>query len=219
MMLALLSLVVCLFVGIANERSRDGKTDAPLQKCILVCMVLITIFSGVMLDVGNYSTNAGSVLYAGVLSLQYLLMRRFGWEAGQRCVVSTMIGMAMLTTTMAVMGELAGADQQGRAYALVIDSSRAVTAASFVAFAIGQSLLVMIYRAARCMPAAVSYGINIAVVQAVDSVIFYPIAFGFDGMGLAMLLPGYIIKVSLGLLAMPLLVLVTRDSGDAAGYR
>lgn len=211
MMLTLMAMMVCIFVGIANERAMVSGTDEALQKTILVFMVVITIFGGVMIDAASgYSTNAGSVFYAGVLALQYIIMRRFGWEAGLKCVVSTFVSLIMLVITMAVMAELSGSDELGRAYALVIETSRRVTVASFVAFASGQLVFVVIYKASQKMPTSVAYGANMVVVQAVDSAIFYPIAFGFDKMGLGSMLSGYAIKVGIGLLAIPLLSLATR---------
>lgn len=210
MILTLLALIVCLFVGIAHERASLLNNDEPLQKCILVCMALITVFGGVMVNVGDYKTNAGAVLYAGVLGMQYLIMRKFGWQAGTRCVISTFIGLVMLTAIMAVLAELAGGDPLGSAYALVIETSRQLAVASFIAFAFGQTLFVLLFRASEHLPLAISYGVNVTVVQALDSMIFFPVAFGFDNLLSGPMLPGYLIKVALGLLAAPLLALAIR---------
>lgn len=209
-MLALLALVVCLFVGIAHERSRRTRSEGPLQNCALVCMVTITIFGGVMVDVGSFRTNAGAVVYAAVLTLHYLIMRRFGWMAGMRCMIGTFLSLVMLTAIMTIMAEMVNPGQLGDAYTTVIETSRRVAVASFVAFALGQTLFVLFYRVAEHLPLAISYGANIVVVQALDSAVFFPIAFGFDDLFSGPMLPGYFLKVALGLSAVPLLVLATR---------
>ena len=211
MNMIILALVVCLFIGIANERATATTSDEPLQKCIIICMVCITIFGGLMMDVGGgYRTNAGSVLYAGVLALQYIIMRRFGWEAGTRCVIGTFVSLAMLAALMAVFAEFVDHDPMGQAYRLVIEGARRITVASFVAFAVGQTLFVILYRKAQNAPMALGYVINIAIVQAVDSAIFFSIAFGFEGFGAGIMLSGYLVKVAIGLLMIPLLALATR---------
>ena len=215
MTLALLIIIAVAFTFVAWRAADRLGTDAPLQLLSMLNMVLITLFGGVLFSWADYSTNCGNVWYADVMLTQWLVMRRFGWRNGLRAAASTFVGLLMLLLITAVLQTQLSDSPLDTAYGMVIDASRDFTVASFMAFWLGQGVLITIYRACDARPLWLCYGVAIAAAQAVDSAVFFPIAFSsFDISLLHAAAAGFVVKVGLGLLAIPALARIGVPRGS-----
>ena len=196
-----------IFTALAWRAADRLSTDAPLQMLTLLNMVLITLFGGVLFNWAGYTTNCGNVWYADVMLSQWLVMRRFGWRNGLRAATNTFAGLLMLLLMAAALQAALSKSMLDTAYGIVIDASRDFTVASFVAFWLGQGVFIAIYRATDRRSLWLCYAAAMVAAQAVDSAIFFPIAFGSFGISLLnAALAGFAVKIGLGLLAMPALV-------------
>ena len=206
MTLSLLIIIAAVFTLIAWRAADRLETDAPLQLLTLLNMVLVTLFGGVLFDWAGYTTNCGNVWYADVMLTQWLVMRRFGWRNGLRAAASIFVGLLMLLLMAATLQAQLSDSPLDRAYGVVIVASRNFTVASFMAFWLGQGVLIAIYRAYDKRRLWLCYGVAIVAAQAVDSAVFFPVAFNsFDISLLNAALAGFVVKIWLGLLAMPVL--------------
>ena len=205
-MIFALIIIAAVFTFIFWRAADRLGTDAPLQLLTLLNMVLITLFGGVLFNWAGYTTNCGNVWYADVMLTQWLVMRRFGWRNGLRAAANTFAGLLMLLLMAASLQAALSDSALDTAYGMVIDASRDFTVASFMAFWLGQGVLLSIYRAYETRPIWLCYGVAIVAAQAVDSAVFFPVAFNsFDISLLNAALAGFAVKIGLGLLAMPLL--------------
>lgn len=187
---------------------RANKTSAPLHVFIVVNMLLIVRFGGWLADFGIGISNYGTIFYAAVMTAQYAIMQRNGWHTGVRCFGAVFGALALAAAVTALMSAgptLAGNESVVATYRDMLAISAAFAFASFGAFITGQLFFITFYSATEHRSVWIKYAANMVLAQAIDSVVFFSLAFGLNAATLRIMAIGYIAKVGLGLLALPVL--------------
>lgn len=178
-----------------------------LRTHMVVNMLLIALFGGVMLPpLAGMTSNAGNVCYASAVAALYLIWRSTGWRSalGTSSVVFASLLMIYLVTHV-MRGLLLGGTTLDGAYAVVIDASHRFTVASFVAFWLGQGIFIALLEQLQDMPMWLHYGIAVVAAQLADSAVFFLVAFGAEPAVIEIAAAGLVLKVVLGLAAIPML--------------
>ena len=207
------------FLVLASS-SKDG---IPLRAFVLTNMMMITVFGGIMLPAGVPQSNVGCIFYSFVLCGAMLLFRRDGAQAAAKVVRAVTFNLIMLLALSVIMNSMRWDGDGAAAYHEVLGGTYRFSYASLCAFIIGQSLYAYLYGKLKHMSVLSYYVFNMVLVQVVDTLVFFPIAFGASAMELIPLAGnGFVVKVAIGLMLAPFVVLLhhgqTSDSSRGSGY-
>ena len=207
------------FLVLASS-SKDG---IPLRAFVLTNMMLITVFGGIMLPAGVPQSNVGCIFYAFVLCGTMLMFRREGAQAAAKVVRAVTFNLIMLLALAVTMNAMRWDGDGAAAYHEVLSGTYRFSYASLLAFIIGQSLYAYLYARLQHMSVLSYYVINMIVVQAVDTLVFFPIAFGASALEILNIAGnGFVVKVAIGLMFAPFVVMLhhqpTADSNRHSEY-
>ena len=192
-----------------------GRDSAPLRAFVLLNMVLITVFGGIMFPPGIPTSNIGCVFYAFVLAAVMLLFRRDGTVSVVRILHVVVFSVLMLLAIAIVLNAMTWDGPTAPAYHEVLEGAYRFSYASLCAFAIGQALYTYLYRKLQHESVIWYYVANMILVQAIDTALFFPLAFGESLIGLLPIaLNGFFIKIAIGLLLTPFVFFLHRTSGE-----
>ena len=190
-----------------------GRDSAPLRAFVLLNMVLITVFGGIMFPPGMPTSNIGCVFYSFVLAAVMLLFRRDGTVSVVRILHVIVFSILMLLAIAVVLNAMKWDGPAAAAYHEVLEGAYRFSYASLCAFVIGQALYTCLYRKLQHRSVLWYYVVNMILVQAVDTALFFPLAFGESSIDLLpVALNGFFIKVAIGLLLTPFVVFLHRPA-------
>ena len=185
---------------------RLDKSLSPLHVLILVNMLLIARFGGWLADFGIGISNYGNIFYATVVAAQYAILQRGGRHLGTICFSTVFAALLLsfcITGIMSAGPVIPGNETMVSTYRKMLALSEHFAFASFGAFITGQIFFIAFYAATEKLGVWVNYVVNMAVTQAIDSVVFFSLAFGLDAASIRIMATGYVIKVGIDLLALP----------------
>lgn len=182
---------------------------------IVLNMVLISVLGQKIVPVFGFETNVGNVFYVAVFLGVYLLL-----EYGTKMLALRAMWMGVGTiVSLSVLLQLTLGMQSAESTAAVSDAMRAalgdvprVAIASILGFLAAVSLTISLYAPAHDELAAGSWPVRtlvlIMLAQLVDSVLFFTVAFWgtlATGAVIESIIAGYLIKVVLSAMTMPLI--------------
>ena len=181
----------------------------------VVNLLLIAILGGKLISVFGLTTNTGNIFYVSVYLATYMIIEYCGVSMAYRSVWIGAISvffftiMAQLVISMQATTEARNIDS---AMNLVFQQSIRVSLASIFAFVIAQGANIWLYQKLRERTKTKLFWLRVAasnmVAQAVDSVLFFTIAFVevIPSASLSSaIFTSYAIKVLFGLSAIPFL--------------
>jgi len=195
-----------------------------IYSVIVIFLILIATSGGKVVEFFGYETNAGNIFYASIFLATYFLIERYGKQEGIRSIWIGVGGIAFFAVMTQIAALITGSGSTSvfsEAFSLVYTQTTRVALASIVAFALSQTLNVMLYTRMR-----LRYGgrrlwmranASNAVAQLLDSALFFSIAFWglIPPANVAeVMLVGYVLKVAFMMVASFLLYLNTLEEDD-----
>lgn len=180
-------------------------------------MVMIAFVGAKLTSVLGGITNVGNVLYAAVILAQCIVIERWGRRAAIENIALVFVAIATVFVVGQAIKHAPGVPGNGAAAHIdaVLAASPAMTFASFVAFAIVQYGIVVMYQVfAGRMSAPLRYLAAAIVAQVLDSVLFFSVAFyrAVDhAVVLEIMAVGFVIKVAFAMLTAPVLAVSRND--------
>ena len=188
-----------------------------LYSVMIVFLILVATVGSKLVYFFGHETNTGNVFYASVFLATYFLIERYGRREG---LFSIWVGVAAVTfftlcvqITIALVGSGTTATLNA-GLAIALSSTPRIALASLVAYACSQTLNVYVYLflKERFQSRYLWMRANIAnaIAQAVDSLIFFTIAFAgvvTSSSIVGIVLTGFVIKVLYMMAASTLLYL------------
>ncbi len=186
-----------------------------LYVTIVINLLLITLFGAKLVSIFGSATNAGNVMYACVFFATYLLMEHGTARDGRRAIwigASAIVMFLALSKLVLMMESVSATQAVSEAMEQILTIAPRIALASLVAYITAQYMNVWLYTFGRESASSVHWWVRVICVmmaaQLVDSVIFFSIGFFgtvevrlvFESMWV-----GYMIKVLVGLAAVPLL--------------
>jgi uncharacterized integral membrane protein (TIGR00697 family) len=212
-----LFLRIILDLGFVFFMCRLGKEY--LYASIVVNLILISVIGSKLVTVFGFVTNTGNAFYASVFFATYLLLEHgrdgSGVKDGIRAILIGVVSIFFFT----VMSQLAVAivsipetASVSSAMSLLFGAVPRITLASLTAYAVAQSMNVWLYfmfdEAFEQKRLWLRVFSAIIIAQAVDSLLFFSIAFlgvvPFETV-LESMATGYFLKVGIGAISIPLL--------------
>ncbi len=198
-----------LFVFICSRRNLEW-----LLGSILVNLLLIGIFGVKLIEVFGFTTNIGNVFYASAFFATHFLLEKYGRTIAIRTIWDGVMFIAFFNIMSQLATHFIGlpvSTEVNTAISNLFAFSIRIVLASIVGFIFAQYININIYewlsnRTKRKSVWLCSLG-AISVSQLADSMLFFSIAF-FDLAGpilLQMILIGWVIKVSVGIIGIPFL--------------
>lgn len=185
-----------------------------LYGCLTVNLLMVSIFGSKLISVGGQVTNMGNVFYAMAFFAIYLLL-----EYGDRTVASRVIWTGTVSLILfSVLSQIAlfvsgtsSSTDVSVALDTVFSNSLHIAFASLSAFIVAQVVNSTAYMYLKELMHErhlwLRLSLAIVVVQAIDSVIFFSIAFfgtlSADAL-MHVMLTGYALKVTIGLVTIPM---------------
>ena len=201
-------MVMAEFAMIAYAGSRPNY-QVILGAGVFANMILIALFAPYLVEVGGLVTNVGTVFYAGVVASMCVVIERFGPLVARDAIPKTYIRLLMIFTACAIIERLPvveGNEAFAAAAKLVAGHQARVVAASFIAFFLSQMVLVIAYPKIRQrFGAALAVAGGTVLCQAVDSPVFFGVAFsdsGFSAM-LNLVVTGFLVKIGVAVVLAP----------------
>ena len=201
---------------------------ALLYTAIIIFLILIGTVGGKLVLFFGHVTNSGNIFYASVYLATYFLIERFGKREGIRSIWIGIAGAVTFAAAVQLVLALSGettTEPVNAALVTIFGSSFRVGFASIVAYGISQHLNVYLYSALkeRMNGSRLWLRANLsnAFAQALDSVVFFTIAFwGVVPPGNIgdIIITGFVIKVLFIMITSPLLYLNRFEEEDGKGY-
>jgi uncharacterized integral membrane protein (TIGR00697 family) len=196
-----------------------------LHGLILVFLILIATVGGKVASFEGHMTNVGVLFYASIYLATYFLVERWGRREGLRTIGIGVAGLLFYMLFMQVSSAIERAPSPSPtspALETIFPTASRIMLASILGFAVSQPVNVVLYsylkRRMRGRGVWLRATVANAVAQALDSLVFFSIAFSATvplAMVFDILITGYVIKVAFVALASPLLYLnsVEEDEG------
>lgn len=151
-------------------------TQMPFRTRWLVAinMILVSVLGSKLLTVAGNTTNIANVYYATVVVAQAFIYRLYGEKAALDTIRMTyfaLISAVALMYLTSLFPTVPGNEEAAFAVDIMSFSSFQIVLASFVAFMLGQTVLVHMLRHTNDAALAVFF------TQAIDSIVFFPLAF------------------------------------------
>lgn len=216
LILLLYAAIIGLTTLVAVQRSSH---NLPVFAFLLITCVT-SIGAKLMLVCGQ-TTNVGNIFYAGVTFAMSVKFCLYGRDAAMSTLRVVFIGLVAITAfrQLAIwMPVLPGDETRAAAATYIFKISLPLTTASFIAFYTAQSVNIYLLGRLRHWPGWLrKIGAN-TVAEAVDSFIFFPIAFGqswsHQQIAVAML-AGFALKTVLNILDTPVWLWLCRRQAVA----
>jgi uncharacterized integral membrane protein (TIGR00697 family) len=196
-----------------------------LEACIIVNLLLISLLGQKIVPMWGFATNVGNVFYASVFFAVYLILENGTSEEARRVIwiatFSIIAFIALMQLALLTSSTPETSDVSGMMNTLFALAPRTALA-SVLAFIISQYLNLFLYTHWSESIAGVHWWLRIACIialaQFVDSAIFFSLAFQGvveHSIVIESLIGGYVIKVAIGLLSIPLLFVSHRFAAPA----
>lgn len=171
-----------------------------LKASVVINLSLIAIFAQHTVDIFGFTTNIGSIFYAGVFLAMMIIVQNFGLR---KCINAITWGAMSIAVLLLINGYVIG----GEAASVVARNAMA----SISAFLISQYVAMYFYNNRSCGLLDTNCLLRTkftatCIGQAVDSIIFYPAAFLFImplHTVIEITIVGYLFKVALSVIDMP----------------
>lgn len=193
-----------------------------LGKICVANMVMITLLGVKMKVLFGVTLNVGDTLYAGVMLAQGVIVYRWGRAAALTSVTMvfvTLVSIFAIGQVVKAMPLVPG-DEGGLAVNYILSSSTRLIFAAFIAFAIVQSIFIVMVDTLRPHGVIIAYGVSCAICQILDSLIFYSIAFA-GVMSPDAIIPAVIVgsatKIIFAIVSIPLVAYAATDNRHACG--
>jgi uncharacterized integral membrane protein (TIGR00697 family) len=199
-----------------------------LYGVIAINLILISLLGGKIVEFFGYQTNTGNIFYASAFLATYFLIERHGKQEGARSILIGSVAVVFFTIFLKLSIALQSVDVSSAldmAYAKAFDPTFRLAFASVLAYIVSQTVNVNIYSALKHKFEGAHLwlraNISNVVAQAIDSVVFFVIAFWGvvppDNIK-EIILTGFTIKVLFMVCASPLLRLNTMQYEEEKGY-
>lgn len=189
-------------LGIPTLASRMGLKSISVSNILF--MLLVPLAGAPMISVYGFESNLGNFFYAAVvLGVAYKAWFH-GKQEAIRCINYIFFANVILFLILNVVHYSVGIS--------IYDTSTRIALASFASFLVGQRMLVHLLSQFRSHSMYVVMPTVMVLVQAVDSVLFFPMAFGYVlpfGTIVTIAVNGFLIKSALALLSVPFLYVST----------
>lgn len=172
------------------------KSERPLGDLIVLFMILISITGGKLIDICGYTTNIGNVFYSTVLLLVALKLQTNTPPDGDRFAIvrKTFISLILINAFLYIVTNVVGIDSEfNTALNVVSNKSAGIMVGSFFAFALSCSAMILLLPRYK-------YIISMFISEAIDSFVFFAIAFRGQWDALAF---GFLLKIAIGLMYYP----------------
>lgn len=185
------------------------ESSALLGKAVVSNMIVVSAFGAQLVDLGFGVINVGTIVYASVVAMQYVIFQHAGAARFKEVLAATSIGVLVFPITMLMLMSLP-AVTDANAYSAVFKSIRNVALPSFWAFFVSQ---VALYWALQKFHTRwFGYPLAILLCQTIDSLAFFLVAFAQNPMWPQLLVDGLITKVIVGLTFWPVVQYVVRKA-------
>lgn len=206
--LILILILNALLIAIAFYKGEEW-----LRWLIAVQMIVVTVTARKLFDFGFGVSNIASLCFATVFLIETLIYFRFGLEAAQKTIqtsIFALIGFVLLRILVVYTDPtVAGNEELTEAYRTIVKTIPQIPIASFLGFFCSMQVLLLVLHLFE-KQILVAYLIGMICAQIVDSLIFFPIVFGggaFSGETLKIVATGFTIKIIVGLILAPILLL------------
>ena len=168
--------ISCVAVGAASWFS----TPLRLRRIITINMMMVVSFGTLLGDFGGYVTNYGTAWYATVVGTQIVLLDRYGRLAAAETIPACYMAvtLALLCTFPLTFAPVLPGNDAGAAVIVLAQHRPQVLIAAYAALGPAIAVVDLVY--AKLRPRSRWLAVVAAAVmsQVVDSVIFFPLAFG-----------------------------------------
>lgn len=180
-----------------------------LAVCSIVNMIAISIFGWLLVDTFWLIWNVWNIFYASVFLSTGITIMREGEEYAYKVTNMILYAMVMALALALLITTVDGINQDGltsHLHALIYPVPNLIVA-SWTAFYMSQGILILLSR--KILKNAWHMVILTILIQFIDSLIFFPIAFGT--LWFSMIWDGFFIKWALAILSYPILLLWSRS--------
>ena len=199
-----------------------------LYSAILIFLILISVTGGKIVEFFGYETNTGNVFYASIFLATYFLIERYGRREGIRSIWVGIGGLLFFSVLVQLTLFLTSAPSTtgfSDALSVALSPVSRLALASLLGYVAGQTVNVYLYVRLKERFAGkrlwLRANISNAAAQAVDSAIFFMVAFWGvitpDNLT-ELVLTGFVIKVVFMMAAAPLLYLNRIEEEEGDGY-
>lgn len=207
LVIALLAAEIVLFTAAQKQKGPN------LTRCFVVAnMIGITIFAPKLMELGGYTTNIANIFYASVVLGVAVILVKYGLSHAIKTIASTLYALMVYVTLSYLLGSFPTVE--GDTMAAVIDpvtfSGIRIVGASFLAFFISNFTFINLLDRLKDSHIFLGYTLGIILLQAVDSIIFFPIAFGQSFNWHEFMIVGFMFKVIIGMIYFPVFYITTR---------
>lgn len=208
-LLCLLTAVEIAALLIAARQAAVYREPARLRMYIGVNLIMVIVLGSYLVEVGGIVTNVAGVFYGGALLGVIVTIERYGSKTGEKLIRAIWSAMALtflLIQVTVLMPVVPGNEPQAAAIQLIGGHNSVLIIASFAAVTATILTVIKLYRWLRLSWGAVPTALAAVVVgQAVDSVVFYPLAFWDQGVEWVLIagLSGLALKITVGLAGLP----------------
>ena len=171
---------------------------------LLVClnMLAVALYGAKLVSLGGFETNATNVCYAGVVTGLLVIQERFGKNEVLLTLFLTIVTMTtflMLQINIAALPVVPGNEQFSAALSTVAVHPLGIAIASYLAFLATVMTVLGVGAALARQPVWLRVAVSLITAQAVDSQIFFRIAFSILPSEILnhIVLNGFIVKVIL----------------------
>jgi len=195
------------------------RDDEPyyLRGLVIVNMILIGMFAARLFEIGGLVSNVGNIMFASVVAMQAILITNHGHAAGLKTIAIGARSLMLFSLTGFALAKFPLVDGNHEA-AIAVDqianTSLSVITASFLAFKCGQYAFLRLLDRWKEYPLWGKYTAAMIILQIIDSLIFFPIAFGLNSELLEIALVGFITKVVIGIIYLPIIYISKLQHGN-----
>jgi queuosine precursor transporter len=180
-----------------------------VRTLVIVNLVLVAVFAREMIDVFGYTTNLPNIYYSGVVLSMMILCERFGEVSSRSSILMGFLALAtfaMLSQAGLAIGISGGPFEE------ILEYSPRNAAASFIAYLVSMFFLIGFWSTIP-MDLLGKGLVSIVLVQFIDSILFFTLA--FSGVlppmqVLQAMTIGFLLKVALGVISLPFLYICTK---------
>lgn len=184
-----------------------------LYASIVANLFFVSLFGAKLIAVGGIVSNIGNVFYAGVFFATYLLIEHYGVGAAKAALWVGLYTTALFLLFTQLVGALTGVPLNQAAdlwLGALFGVVPRIAVASIFAYIIAQHVNIWLYERLRQRGVSLWARATAAIVmaQGVDSVLFFYVAFAgvlSQGLLYESLWAGFVLKVGIGVLSIPLL--------------
>jgi uncharacterized integral membrane protein (TIGR00697 family) len=195
---------------------KNGSVINAMTAMALACMISISVVGGQMMTVFGFHTNIGNAQYAGVILAHAVIAERYGIRHAQESVFVTFVTLILLFFPLTQLSRFYPIMPDNASYAghlhFVLNISARVIVASFVAYYAVNWTFVWLYDRWRNRSVWIKYVANAVLAQALDSVLFFSIAFiGIldNRILIEVAVTGFVVKSAMAVMSAPLMMWVT----------